>query len=84
MNGLERRRYEMTISRWEWHGSKVDWRRIKRREREVSDPVYEAYVQGQANSYMRHPIANPYPPGRRHDEFERGAAEDFGRQHSRF
>ena len=31
-----------------------------------------AFYWGEDNARRRHPIANPFPAGRRHDEFERG------------
>lgn len=33
---------------------------------------YEAYLEGGAAHYYRQGKRNPYPPGRRHDEYERG------------
>ncbi len=47
--------------------------------------LYDAYVWGEANNMRRRPISNPYPAGRRHDEFERGMANAdlMGQHHGR-
>lgn len=46
----------------------------------VSDPVYEAWHAGQAYAMYGEALplrlqSNPYPPGRRHDEWDRGNEE---------
>ena len=51
----------------------VDPRKEKRAMRKMgmSDPVYEAYCLGEAAGSKKNPH-NPYPPGRRYNEWERG------------
>lgn len=34
--------------------------------------MYEALMLGDEHAYNGKPKRNPYPPGRRHDEYERG------------
>lgn len=72
----------------QWH----DRRKEKRHHRKLGmlDPLYEAWTAGQALAYYgaRMPARlqrNPYPPGRRHDEFERGyaLADPMGDHHGR-
>ena len=60
--------------------TKTDPRKTKRafRKMGMSDPVYCAFAEGQ-NVVWSRPMnkqQNPYPPGRRHDEFERGREAD--------
>lgn len=51
-----------------------DPRKLKRffRRNGLFDPVYEALMLGDEHAYNGKPKRNPYPPGRRHDEYERG------------
>lgn len=61
----------------------VDPRKEKRffRKNGMDHPVYLAWLEGQdAGDDHRKPKRNPYPPGRRHDEWERGynAADPMG------
>ena len=59
------------------------WRKEKRffnsrggNEPNKGDAVYEAYNLGQYQAlYREAPRKNPYPPGRRHDEWQRGYEE---------
>lgn len=51
-----------------------DPRKLKRYLRRHCDPLYEAYINGQYDAESRRGARNPYPPGRRHGEYERGAA----------
>ena len=60
------------------------------RKNGMSDPVYEAYNLGSDAAYnprlKGHGYrCNPYPPGRRHDEWERGykTADPLGDWHGR-
>jgi len=47
--------------------------------------TYEAFCLGGAAHYDRRGKRNPYPPGRRHDEYERGfnEADPMGDHHGR-
>lgn len=56
----------------------VDPRKEKRffRKNGQDDPVYYAWIAGQFAAEIGKPKRNPYPPGRRHDEFERGYREE--------
>ncbi len=51
----------------------------------MTDPVYLAYLAGGYQAERRNPRPNPYPPGKRHDEFERGfkSADPWGDYHGR-
>jgi hypothetical protein len=70
MNKLEAHRAERAYLRAQY--ALPDPRKDKRMERVVFDAVYMAWIEGgeAAHSERR----NPYPPGRRHDEFNRGRA----------
>ena len=58
----------------------MNWRRLKRTQRKagMSDMVLQAWYEGEAAGWSDCPDlpprlqTNPYPPGRRHDEYERG------------
>lgn len=47
--------------------------------------VEEAWNWGQDAAYRGRPYRNPYPPGRRHDEYKRGfhLADPMGDHHGR-
>ena len=59
----------------EWYGT-TDPKKIKRIERRIfgHDEIYQAYQAGDDSRWTGRP--NPYPPGRRHAEFERAATID--------
>lgn len=65
----------------------ADPRRIKRIERKAlgMDAVYGAWLEGQATGDAGKPYRNPYPAGRRHNEFKRGydLADPMGDYHGR-
>lgn len=64
----------------------MNWRKEKKLERQmgVDNPIYIAYLQGQRAACERNP-RNPYPKGRRHDEWQRGyeSADPMGDHHGR-
>lgn len=64
-----------------------DPRKIKRIERKVfgNDAVYGAWLEGQEAGDTGKPYRNPYPPGRRHNEYKRGydLADPMGNHHGR-
>lgn len=77
MNKLESHRAEATAARLERYD--LDPRREKRLfRRNGVDAVYAAYNWGQGNAWRRHPIGNPFPPGRRHDAFDLGQKQSRG------
>lgn len=49
-----------------------DPRKLKKIERNHGGPLEMAYYRGEWDAEMRHGKRNPYPKGRRHDEYERG------------
>lgn len=56
---------------------KVDPRKLKRYEIKMLGghakfERYSAYVEGCSAGYYKRPKRNPYPPGVRHNEWERG------------
>lgn len=53
----------------------IDVRRAKKMERFLYHPLYEAYILGDEAASMKNPRPNPYPPGKRHAEFERGKSD---------
>ncbi|QIG71270.1 hypothetical protein EVB32_163 [Rhizobium phage RHph_TM39] len=71
MNGLEKHRREATEYRMKYENG-IDPRKVKRYEASHLDPVHWAYVEGSDAGYFNYGNRNPYPPGRRHDEYNRG------------
>lgn len=71
----------------QYTGRRYDPRKVKRAERRMGmdDPLMAAYYSGEAEAMQRNPRGNPYPPGKRHDTFERGAAlaDPMGEHHGR-
>jgi len=66
-------RYMRAINRY-FYGDHYHPRRVKKAERNARERVREAYWGGQEDGrYKRH--ENPYPPGKRFNEYERGYAE---------
>ena len=65
----------------------MDPRKEKRAFRRMGqeDHVYFAWIAGQYHGDTGQPKRNPYPPGRRHDEYERGynEADPMGDHHGR-
>ena len=61
------------------------WRKLKRVERGMISRVYDAWSRGESDAYEGRPKRNIYPPGRRHDEYERGynLADPMGDHHGR-
>ena len=55
------------------------------RQHGASLAVYEAYACGEAEAMRRNPRPNPYPAGKRHDEWQRGfgEADPLGAFHGR-
>jgi hypothetical protein len=53
-------------------GHAVNWRKVKAYENRYISPVQAAYYQGEFAGYSHKPRLNPYPAGRRHDEWNRG------------
>lgn len=51
-----------------------DWRAVKKFERSITSLVNEAYNMGGEAAYNGRP--NPFPRGKRHNEFERGYANE--------
>lgn len=75
-NKLELRRQAATE-----HRVSLGWGDARREKRMgwrfMTNPVYDAYTWGEGQAYRRKPIANPYPPGRRHDAFALGVQRAF-------
>lgn len=66
----------------------IDPRKEKRYVRKMwgrDQVVYEAYTLGEYHADAGKPKRNPYPPGRRHDEYERGynLSDPMGDHHRR-
>lgn len=66
------------------------WRKLKKFEGKMYPPPIQAYYEGEyaGGRPMHLPKrlrTNPYPPGRRHDEWERGykLADPMGDHHGR-
>lgn len=55
----------------------ANWRKQKKHDNHAMGPLAQAYSQGQYAANLS-VVINPYPPGRRHDEFERGFAVEVG------
>jgi hypothetical protein len=53
-------------------GHAVNWRKFKAYEKLHMSAVEKAYHEGGNAVYSRKPRINPYPAGRRHDEWNRG------------
>jgi hypothetical protein len=70
MKNSERRRREAYEANVFWFGETYDPRRLRREAR--VDAVYVAYLEGQNALYHKRKPRNPYPPGKRHDEWKRG------------
>lgn len=82
-NKLELHRRDITAARAE-HYRMTDVRAIKKHERKhIGGPLYDAYIMGQEAAYVNKPKRNPYPAGRRHDEYEMGynQADPMGNFH---
>lgn len=47
-------------------------KRFFRQQMGSQGPLYDAYCQGEYAAYRLRRARNPYPPGRRHDEWQRG------------
>lgn len=56
----------------------ANWRKQKKHDNQCMGPLAQAYSQGQYAGEVGRRLVNPYPPGRRHDEFERGFAVEVG------
>lgn len=76
----------ITLANREFYG-RSDGRSLKRFERRhgMGHPVEMAYRAGEWNASSKHPKANPFPPGRRHDAWEQGfnMADPMGDWHGR-
>jgi len=82
-NKLELHRRMITQARAEYH-PQTDYRAIKKHElKYTGGPLYQAYILGQEAAYADKPKRNPYPAGRRHDEYELGynQADPMGNFH---
>lgn len=62
-----------------------DPRKVKKFERGLYNELEVAFGRGQSQPLYRKPRPNPYPPGKRHDEYERGLrlADPMGDWHGR-
>lgn len=83
VNKLEAHRRQVTDARCTY--ALPDPRKLKRHENQHQDALYEAFICGdQAGCYAKHP-RNPYPPGKRHTEWDRGfkLADPMGDHHGR-
>ena len=62
-----------------------DHRREKRIWRGYVPETYRAFTWGEGDAYIGRPKRNPFPPGRRHDEYDRGfdLADPLGDWHGR-
>lgn len=49
----------------------------------AAEAMYLAYGLGEADAYRQRPNRNPYPPGRRHDEYERSYNSYIHPDHTR-
>ncbi len=49
----------------------------------AAEAMYRAHGIGERDAYTQRPKRNPYPPGRRHDEYERSYNSYIHPDHSR-
>lgn len=73
-------KYRSAVGFGEHNGDPRGWKRFMRKNG-MSDPVYEAFTYGEAMAIYgaampKRWLTNPYPPGRRRDEYDRGRALD--------